>query len=216
MKKTPISLIIGGASILVTILLYFIILGNKLAETICLITLIGVIVAEVIATVFAYVSNGDPRKIASAAISVLLVPASIILSIVYIVNFPTGYITYVGLYAVCLIIIIAISAVFFSFSSKRTSEDKTYQKAKANMLTLRKTVQCIMVDPSAAPYKNDLNALEEKLHFSNDNVIAAQDEAIYNMLVELQNNISNPQFDVKSCLSKINYTIDTRNIIAKR
>lgn len=215
MKKAPISLIIGGASILVTILLYFVILGNRLIETICLITLIGVVLAEVIATVFAYISKGDPRKVASAVISVFLVPIAVVLSIVYIVNFPTGYLTYAGIYLVCLIIVVAISAVLSSFSAHKNAENNELQNAKANMLALREIVHTIMIEPAAKQYKVDLNKLEEKLHFSKDNVVTTQDEVIYGLLVELQNNIGNPSFDVKAAISKINYTIDRRNILAK-
>lgn len=84
------------------------------------------------------------------------------------------------------------------------------------MLALRKVVQLTMLDPAAKQYKTDLNRLEEKLHFSNDSVITAQDETIYALLVELQDNIANPGFDVKAAIAQINYTIDTRNLMAKR
>ncbi len=215
MKKAPISLIVGGASILVTILLYFVILGNRLSQTICLITLIGVVLAEVLATVFAYISNGDPRKVAAATVSVFLVPISVVLSIVYIVNFPTGYLTYTGIYMVCSIIVVAIAAVLSSFSSQKNAENNELQNAKANMLALREIVHAIMIEPAAKQYKVDLSKLEEKLHFSKDNVVTTQDETIYSLLLELQNNIGNPAFDVKAAINKLNYTIDRRNILAK-
>ncbi len=103
-----------------------------------------------------------------------------------------------------------------SFFGKRAAKEAYFQDAKANMLALRKVVQLTMLDPSAKQYKVDLNRLEEKLHFSNDSVITAQDETIYGLLVELQNNIANPNFDVKAAIAQINYTIDTRNVLAKR
>lgn len=93
MKKTAVSLLLGIASIIVTILLYFLILGNVLLEIICFMTLIGVVVAEILTMLFAFFSKGSPRKVAAAVISGLMIPFSIILSIVYIVCFPEGYIT---------------------------------------------------------------------------------------------------------------------------
>ena len=81
---------------------------------------------------------------------------------------------------------------------------------------MRKMVKVIMSDPAAKPYENNLVALEEKLHFSNDNVTTAQDSQISYMLTTLERNISNASFDVPAYIAEINREIDTRNIMTSR
>ena len=83
-------------------------------------------------------------------------------------------------------------------------------------MNMRKMVMVIMSDPAAKPYEKSLVALEEKLHFSNDNIITMQDTKISGMLSILQGNISNPDFDVPSYIADINKEIDTRNIMTSR
>ena len=80
------------------------------------------------------------------------------------------------------------------------------------MLGLRKLVKCIMADPAAQPYQAQLRALEEKLHFSNDGVIAAEDENIRMLLLQLQEHISDAEYDSEKMLQKIEKAVETRNI----
>lgn len=216
MKKMPISLLGGIVAIVVTIILYFTILGDAFLEAICLITLLGVVAAELVATALAYFADGKPRKVAAVTVSALMIPVSILLSVVYIVNFPEGYATYAAWYLVCFIIVGAIAAVLFFFDSQKTAEDVALQNARANILNMRKIVKCIMIDPSAGEYKEKLNALEEKLHFSNNSVIVAQDQQIYTMLISLQKNISNPEFDSLALIRELDKAIDSRNIMVSR
>lgn len=214
MKKPAVSLLLGIASIIVTILLYFLILGNVLLEIICFMTLIGVVVAEILTMLFAFFSKGSPRKVAAAVISGLMIPFSIILSIVYIVCFPEGYITYLCIYFIGLIVVYASALVFYRFDAKSKAENNELQKSKENMLNMRKIVKCIMADSEAQPYLKELRKLEEALHFSNDSVIASQDENIYNMLAELQLNISSQGYDVNASIERIIKQINIRNIVS--
>lgn len=211
MKKMPISLLCGFASIIVTTILYFIILGNIFLELICFITLLGVVFAECVTTALAFFSKGDPRKVAAAGISAIMIPLSVVLSAVYIVNFPDGYATYAAWYSVFFIIVMVIAVILFT-----KKEDKSFQNAKNNMLYMRKIVKCIMIDPAAENYKNELRAIEEKLHFLNDTVIISDDEKILAMLNDLKDNIASPEFDVSASIEKLNKAIDTRKIMSSR
>lgn len=118
MKKFPISLLCGAATIIVTILLYFVILNSIVWEAIHFITLVGVVIAEAITTAYAFLSKGDPRRVAATVVSALTVPMAILLSVVYIVSFPTGYVTYACLYLVGLIIANVISLILCRFSQQ--------------------------------------------------------------------------------------------------
>lgn len=213
MRKVPISLLCGAASILLTIILYFIVLGNIFAEIIFFLTLIGVIVAEVVTTLLAWCAKGNPRRVAAAVASALMIPFSVVLSIVYIVNFPEGYVTYIEWYFVAYIVIGIISAILFNFDSKRKEQNQVLQEAKNNILNMRKIVKIIMSDPDAQKYKEKLNEIEEKLHFSNDSVISENDEKIYNMLTELKENIANSEYDITKAMTDICFAIDQRNIL---
>ena len=216
MKKAPISLLCGITAIIVTIILYFTILGNVFLEAIYLITLFAIIISESITTAFAYFSNGQPRKVAAAIVSAFLIPYSIILSVVYIVNFPEGYGKYLGLYTIALFIVLLISIIIFRFDEKKTEEDKEFQNAKNNMLMMRKMVKIIMLDSASENFKKELNDIEEKLHFMNDSVISLEDEKIYNALVELKDNIENQEYDKKAAINRINKIIDERKILTAR
>lgn len=213
MKKTPISILCGIATILLTVILYFIILGNIFAEIICFITLIGVILAEIVTTVLAYFAKDNPRRVAAAGLSALMIPVAIILSIVYILNFPNGYSTYLAWYFAAYIVIGIISVIIFNFDSKRDAQNQMLQDAKNNILNMRKIVKLIIAIPGTEQYKEKLNEIEEKLHFSNDSVISEYDEKISGMLTDLKQNITAPEYDTAKAITDICLAIDERNIL---
>ncbi len=212
MKKIPLSLLWGLISIIVTVILYFVILGNIFLELMCFVTLLGVVIAEAVTALIAYYSKIKPARVAAAGVAALMVPISIILSVVYIVNFPEGYATYVALYVAFYLVIGYFSYILFSHSTKNIN----FQNAKDNVLNMRKIVKCILADPAAEKYEKELETLEEKLHFSVDNVIVADDAKISEMLLKLKDNIASPDFDVEAAITELNKAIDTRNIMASR
>ena len=89
------------------------------------------------------------------------------------------------------------------------------QNAKANMLTLRKLVKCVMMKETAENFKKELDEIDEKLHFSNDNVIMEMDANIRQMIIELENNIDNENFNSEEQIKAISSEIDRRNVFAK-
>ena len=212
MKKiVPIT---GLAVMLVTVILYFTILGNSLLTVIHFVTLAAILLAEAATTFYAWVSKGNPRKVGAAVLSGLMIPYSVILSVVYIVNFPQGYLTYIGWYCAAGIVVNALALVLVQFNRQKVNEDSQLQSAKNNILGLRKLVNCILADPAAKPYETQLRSLEEQLHFSKDNVICAEDAQIRSYLLELQNSIANPEYDTAGMLEKLKKTIEIRNIMA--
>ena len=216
MKKASLSLITGGAAVLITILAYVAILHEVEWVAIHFITLAGVVIAEIIATLYAYLSQGNPRRVAVVTVSILSVPIALILSIVYIRSFPEGYVSYICWYLVLIIVVNVIAAILYKFDAKSSEADTALQQAKQNMLNLRKTVKMIQSDPAAASLKPELDRLEEKLHFSNDTVISPQDQIIYNMLIELRGNVQNPGYDCHVAIANIERAIEDRNILCSR
>ena len=215
MKKTPVSLICGIASILVTIILYLAILGNVFAQIICFITLIGVVIAEAIVTFLAYFCNGEPRKVGATIFAGLMIPVSITLSVVYILNFPRGYALYLAYYVAALVVILGITLIIWNFSGNRSAENAVLQNAKNNMIGLRKLVKCALAKTTAPQVKKDLEKIEEKLHFSNDAVITDVDSNIRRLLIELDNNIANEGYNPQPIMDEIAKEIDRRNIMTK-
>ena len=213
MKKIPVSILCGIIAILVTVVLYFSILGNIFAQIICFITLLGVVIAEAVVTLLAYLSKGEPRKVGATIAVSFMIPISIILSIVYIINFPKGYGSYSGYYFSAFAILLVICAVIWRFADSRSND--ALQNTKANMLELRKLVKCVMLKENAKKYAKELNEIEEKLHFSNDAVIMEMDADIRRMLIELEDGIDNETFNAKEYIDTISNTIDRRNIFAK-
>ena len=216
MKKISYSLLCGIAAIIITIVLYFIILGNIFLQAIHWITLLGVLIAEAITTGYAYYSKGNPRKVAAAVVSAIMIPVAVYLSVVYIVGFPKGYGTYACWYLVATIIVNIIAIILCSFDSKRNEENEAVQNSKNNMLQMRKIVKCIMCEPAAEQYKDELKSIEDKLHFTNDCIVADQDTMIYNSLIEIQNNIGNQDYDAAATVANIEKLVEQRNIMCKK
>lgn len=214
MKKFPAVLVSGLAAMLLTVILYFVILNNVVLEIIHIVALAAILLAEGVTMVYAYCANKSPRKVAAAVISGIMIPYAAILSVIYLANFPEGYSTYLGWYFAGMIVVNVIAFIFVRFDANKNVENIRLQEAKSNMLGLRKIIKCILADPSAQPYEAKLRSLEEKLHFSNDAVIATEDENIRQLLLQLQENIANPEFDSEQLLQKIEKTIDTRNIMS--
>ncbi len=216
MKKFSAVLLCGLAAILLTVVLYFAILGNILLTAIHFIALVAILLAEAVTTAYFFFAKGSPRRIAAAVVSGIMIPFAAILSVVYIVNFPEGYGTYIGWYCAGTLVVNLLGFILVRFNSNKGDENATLQNAKSNMLNLRKLVMCILVDPAAKPYEDKLRSLEEKLHFSNDCVIAAEDENTYQLLLQLQENIADPKFDCEQALQKIEKSIDQRRIMTSR
>ena len=213
MKKFSAVLLCGLAAMLLTVVLYFTILGNVLLTAIHFITIVAILLAECITTLYIQCAKGSPRRIAAAFVTGLMIPFSAILSVVYIVNFPEGYATYIGWYCAGTVIVNVIAFILVRFDFRKNDENNRIQEAKSNILNLRKIVKCILADPAAQPYAEQLRRLEEKLHFSNDSVIADEDENIRMLLLQLQENIADTEFDSVQMLEKIGKAIDMRNIM---
>ncbi len=215
MKKLPISLICGAAIMFITAVMYFVICDEIFTQMIILITLAGVLLAEFATALMAFLSKGEPRKVASTVIIGLMVPASLILSIVNIKNSSEDYLIYFGIYFALFALFGTAAIVLWVFSAKKAGEAENFQNAKTNMLNMRKIVKAAMLDASPELMPS-LEKLEEKLHFSNDSVIAAQDSAIYDMLFELRNNIKTPDYNASEMIAKIEKAVDERNIFSSR
>lgn len=213
MKKFPISLLCGFAIMLLTVILFFVLFGATPLTAIHFITLIAVLLAEGVTTIYAYKSNG-PRGVAAAVVSGVMIPYSVVISFVYIANFPDGYLTYIGWYCAGTVVANAISLILIRFDSGKNAENARLQATKGNMQELRKMVMCALYEPNAKPYEKQLRAIEEKLHFSNDSVIVTEDENIRQLLLQLQESIVNPDADTEQLLKDIEKTIDKRNIMA--
>ena len=213
MKKFPISLLCGLLAMLLTVILFFTFFGSTILTAIHFITLLAVLLAEGVTTVYAYNSNG-PRGVAAAVVSGFMIPYSVTISLVYIANFPKGYATYIGWYCAGMVVVNAIALILLRFDSGKKAENAQLQATKGNMLELRKMVMCALAEPNAKPYEKQLRAIEEKLHFSNDSVIVAEDENIRQLLLQLQESVVNPDADTEQLLKDIEKTIEKRNIMA--
>lgn len=216
MKKFPISLLCGLAAILLTVVLYFTILGNVVLEAIHFISLVAIVLAEGVTTIYAWLAKGRPRNVAAAIVSAFMIPYAILLSGIYIVNFPMGYGTYMGWYFAGLVVVNVIAFVLISFNSAKEEENDNLQNAKENMLMLRKLTKCIMAESAAEPYLAQLRKIEEDLHYTNDCVIVPEDTRIQDMLLHLQTNIADAEFDTKAYLGEIEKVVRQRTIMAKR
>ncbi|MBR5528925.1 MAG: hypothetical protein IKU57_00460 [Oscillospiraceae bacterium] len=216
MKKFPISVLCGLAAVALTIILFFIILSDTVLEAIHYISLVSIVVTEIITTVYAFLASGNPRKVAAAGLSVVAIPYAIVLSVIYIANYPESYGTYFGWYLAGLVVVNLICLVLVSFNASKQAEQDTLQNAKSNMLQMRKLTKCIMEEPAAQNYMEQLRAIEEELHYTNDSVILPEDERIRDMLLHLQLKIADPAFDTADYLQQIQKAARQRAIMAKR
>ena len=216
MKKFSAVLLSGFAAMLLTVVLYFTVLNSVILSVIHFIALLAILLAEAVTTAYFFFANGSPRRVAAAFISGIMIPFAAGLSVVYIVNFPEGYGTYMAWYFAGTIAVNLICFVLLRFDENKQIADSSLQRAKSNMLYLRKLIMCILADPASKPYAGELRELEEKLHFSNDTVIAAEDEKIRLLLLQLQENIAKQDFDCRQLLREIDMTIEQRKIVCSR
>ena len=214
MKKGIPVLICGLATILVTVILYLAIIGTGVWGVIHFVTLFAVVVAEMVTTAYAYFSMGSVTKTAAAIFSGIMIPYSVIMSVVYIINFPFGYGKYLGWYFAGTIAANAVCLVLICFGSRKKKESEAFKETKSNMLMLRKLTKSITVLPEAQKYQKELYAIEEKLHFSNDCVICDEDEQIRLLLLQLKEKIQNSDPECKELIDKINLAADQRHIMS--
>lgn len=215
MKKSPIVLVCGLAAILLTVILFLIIAGNPFETTMSAICLSAIVLSEGITTAYLWCINGNPRKLAAAVVSFVMIPYSVILSVLYLANCSERYDTFIGWYCAVAIVVNVLCLILIGFDSKKSGADTRVQEAKTNMNELRKILKCILADPGAQAYVEQLKVLEEKLDYSRDYVVTTEDARIRMMLLQLQERISDPNFDGKPMIQQIQKSIDTRNIMAK-
>lgn len=215
MRKWSYSIVCGVVLILVTIVLYIVILNNLFAQLMNFITLCGVVVAEVIAVGLAFLSKGEPRRLGAVVLFTLMVPYAIALSIVYIINFPTGYFSYIAWYFAGFLVAAGLSVVLFVFGARRQSEQAVLQDAKNSMLEMRKLTKMIAATEAGCGHAEALRRLEEQLHYSNDSVIAPQDAEIRECLLNLRDNIAKAEYDAEAEIAKIAEMVEIRTISAR-
>lgn len=214
MKKLPVAAVCGISLMVVTILLYFAFLSNILLQAIHVICLFAILLSEGITTGYACFIHGNPRKLAATVISAGMIPVSVILSFIYVVNFPLGYFTYMGLFLAATLVVNTIAFIVLRFNEHKEIEHASFQDAKAFNMKLRKLVQCIMAEPAAADLRDRLRALEEDLHFCDNSKIYEADQDLYQLLLTLQQNIADPDFSATETLASIEQTLRSRNVTA--
>lgn len=210
MNKTYVPHLCCLAAVAATILLYFAVLSNAVLAAIHFISLVAIVLAELITAGYICFLRTNPRSLGAAVVSGLMIPAAMVLSGVYIVNFPTGYGSYLSLYFVGLLITNAIACILLHFDGRRAAENEVLQDARGQMLNLRKLVKSILADPAAAPYADRLRAIEEDLHYSNSSVIAEEDRQIHQLLLQLRDDPASSEGD--RLLSELELAVKRRAV----
>lgn len=216
MKKIPAALIVGLAVIAVTLLLFFAILSESSIETMHILGICAIVLAEAVSTAYACFAKGNPRRVAAVVISAITIPVAVYMTVLFCANFYDKYLVFVLLFCVALIAANAVAYLLLNFDSAAKKENQELQDAKGNMMMLRKLVKCVMADPAAAPYEARLMALEDDLRFSGDNVIASNDGSIRQMLLQLQEGIADPAFETEAHLEKLEKAVQMRKILASK
>lgn len=119
MKKIPAALVCGLAAMLVTVVSYFTILGSFVLEIIHFVTLAAILLAEAVTILYVWAAKGSPRVIAAAVVTGLMIPFAVILSVVYVISFPTGYATYIGWFLGGEIAVNVIAFILMWFDSRK-------------------------------------------------------------------------------------------------
>lgn len=218
MKKFPNALIGGIALIAVTLLLFFtlVTVTDTTLEAIHIVGLSFILVSEGITTAYACFAMGSPRRKAAVLLSAVMIPGSVFMTFVYSVLFPDSITAFVLLHCVGFILTNLAAFYLMSFDAVSSKDNQQLQDAKGNMLMLRKMVKVVMAEPAAAPYEARLMALEEELHFSNDSVISPNDGNIRQMLLQLQQGVADPTYDVEGQLAQIEKAVQTRKILTAK
>lgn len=212
MKKFPIALISGIALMIVTGLAFFMILQDASLKLIHFLAIGGVILSELIATIYAASSQGRPRKVAAASVSAIAVPASIVLAYIYLKYNPKAVVSFVCWYSAVLVLVNALAVILLGLDGDKKTQNVQLQDAKGNMLRLRQQVQSIAAIKASQPYAARLQKLDEDLRFSNDAVIAAEDASIDQLLAQLQSCIINQNSDVEMTLTQLEQLVQRRTI----
>ena len=190
MKKFPIAFLFSLIAIAVTLILFFTILADVDKETIHYVSLGGVLLAEVITAVYALLSQGYPRRTAATLVSLAMIPAAIVLGLIYTLAESEKIGTYIGWYSVLTLLVNAVAVALMLFDGTRNKEDAKVQALRGNVAVLRKMIKCVMLEPGAKPYEARLRKLDDDLHFTLATNFMQEDEQIHAMLVQLQTGIN--------------------------
>ena len=201
--------------IIVTAALYILLADNLFKVPMAYISFSSVLLSELITfACFTLIKNNVKSLLLSAvfAIQSLL---TIIVSLIFINVFVFDYTGFTVIYMVSIAVALVASIFILAQKSAIDNSNKEFKNAKISALSMRTVVNEMVGLENAKPYAAELKRLEEDIRFMDDSVTDELDGNIYDAICELQNNLSDEEFDVNKAIEKIKSLIKQRNFIVK-
>ncbi len=201
--------------IIVTAVLYILLVDNFFKIPMAYISFSSVLLSELITfACFTFIKDNVKGLLMSAVFAIQTV-LTIVVSLLFINVFVFSYTAFTVIYIVSLALAIIISVFILSQKMAIDNNNKEFKNAKISALSMRAVVNELLGAEDAKPYLAELNRLEEDIRFMDDSVTDELDGNIYDAICELQNNLSDEDFDVSKAIEKIKNLIKQRNFIVK-
>ena len=215
MKKCSVALLYSLVAVAVTVILFFLILVDVDKVAMHYLALSGVVLAELITAAYAVMSQGKPRAVAATTVSAVMIPLAVVLGLIYVANFEDEIGTFLGWYVALTLLVNVTALALLMIDSAKARENAPAQAARGNAEVLRKLIQCVLLEPGSKFYQARLRAMDDQLHFTLGNRYTAEDEAIRQMLIQLQTGINGPADQVEAQLAALEKAIQRRAIMNK-
>ena len=180
-----------------------------------LLCLSAVVFSELITTILFIAVKNQPRSLLSSAIFAVQTALTIVVSLPFINIFVVSYTGFFIYYLVSIVIAILINLFVFGVSSNVLKSKSEFENAKKKMAITRAVVNSIINSSEGVPFRAQLVKLDDNLRYSDDSVINEIDDAIYNKICILSQEIVSSPENVEQLINEINDLIKQRNFVVK-
>ena len=215
MAKRVYGLIASLIVIASTVCLYILLVDNIFKFPLALLCLSAVVFSELITTILFIAVKNQPRSLLSSAIFAVQTALTIVVSLPFINIFVVSYTGFFIYYLVSIVIAILINLFVFGVSSNVLKSKSEFENAKKKMAITRAVVNSIINSSEGVPFRAQLVKLDDNLRYSDDSVINEIDDAIYNKICILSQEIVSSPENVEQLINEINDLIKQRNFVVK-
>ena len=216
MKKSKITVLVGCILlILITVLLYYLIFDNFFEKTIQWLSLLFIIISEIILllkTVFTRQTIINQATIFTSGVHLVFIA---LLSILFIVLFPTNIRTYSIIYTLFLCVLAFFDLFIYHFNNRREMENKELTKTRNIMLTCYEKAESLVALFKETNHYTKLIDITESLKYSDNSLLTGDEEKIINLLDKLLIAMKNKDENVDELISNVQSILDLRTIKIK-
>lgn len=211
-KSKHIALICGTTSVAVTIIFYLLTSDNVFTVPMRWLSLMFLVLAEVIATVKAFIVKRTIFAFSNIVTSIVHVIATLAISIVFVNVLPLLIGRYILLNILLLCVLFSADVIIVFFANRVETQNGKLNESQSVMRRCLEKAVSLSVQFTNADYKKDLEGIVELLKYSDNSCMSQDEMTVMTMLDELQLLLKNNGDGISEKIIEIKNAVKLRSI----